>query len=162
METEPVDRDQERLRKITYLAGFLAGVSAIIHLLHPNHGVGKLSVIVSSKIGLIFTHPRPLLFTVSGVAILVGIYLYHKGRFQRLILVAGAVMMATYILFYLAWHLSGHGGFLPLRKPIYHEGVGPVDSLLQHLQNDPLALVSVVTEAVTFVLLTVIFKEKYR
>lgn len=64
--------------------------------------------------------------------------------------------MATYFEGYFAWHLTGHGGFLPGRDPLYH-GLHPVEAMFAHLQEYKWPRVTKLSEAILIGLLTVLY-----
>jgi hypothetical protein len=83
-----------------------------------------------------------------------------RGFPERRAFALGAALMVVYIGGYLAWHLSGHGGFLPGREPLYH-GLSPVEALVAHLTTDPWAAASVLAEAALFfVLLLLLYRRE--
>jgi len=147
-------------QQLRYLGAALAYVVAAIHLFHPRRGFPRLVQFASSgNIDLIALDPRPLLFVLSGVAILVAVKLVLVGYPRRPVYAAGMALMATYVVGYFAWHLSGHGGFLPGRRPLYH-GIGPVEAVVSHLRSYPLARVSKVAEIALFVVLGVLYRRE--
>ncbi|SDR11229.1 hypothetical protein SAMN04489842_2381 [Natronobacterium texcoconense] len=143
-------------QQIRYVAGALALIVAGLHLFHPQHGLERLIILVSADPTLLVTHPRPLAFVLSAIAIVIGIYLVLFGVLEKPIYVLGILLMMTYVVGYFAWHLTGHGGFLPGREPHYH-GVAPHEVVVNHLRNDRWALVSVVTETLLAVLFAVLY-----
>jgi hypothetical protein len=66
------------------------------------------------------------------------------------------VLMATYFVGYFAWHLTGHGGFLPAREPHYH-GLHPIEAVIRHMQEDMWARVSKLVEALLFGVLAFLY-----
>ena len=67
--------------------------------------------------------------------------------------------MLAYIVGYFAWHLSGHGGFLPSREPLYH-GMTPLEALVSHLSYDFRALISKLTELTLLAILIVLYRRE--
>lgn len=132
-------------RPLRPLAGALAYLVAALHLFHPTHGVARLVLVLSANPALLASDPRPLAFTLSGFAILGGVTVVVLGVPARRYYVAGIALMAIYLVGYFAWHLSGHGGFLPGREPLYH-GLGPIEAVLAHLRTDPWARLAVPAE----------------
>lgn len=139
-------------------AGLLAYLVATIHLFHPSHGARRLVRVLTLNPAALVTDPRPLLFTVSGLALVAGVFLALRGLPERPILGGGVALMVTYVVGYFGWHLSGHGGFLPNRKPLYHDYT-PVEAVITHLSSDPFALVSIVAEVALLVLLVLLLRE---
>ena len=139
------------------LAGGLAYLVAGLHLFHPTHGVARLVLVLSVNPSLLVTDPRPLAFALSGLAILGGVTVVILGVPAQRYYVAGIALMAAYLGGYLAWHLSGHGGFLPGREPLYH-GLAPVEALLAHVRTDPWARLAVPAELLLGAALAVLLR----
>lgn len=143
-----------------YIGAALAYLVATIHFFHPKHGLPRLIAFVTTdNTWLLVTDPRPVAFVVSALAILVGIKLVVSDIERKLVYALGMVLMATYFLGYFAWHLTGHGGFLPMREPLYH-GLHPVESVIAHLSTSPLAALSKFSEAAAFVVLAVLYRQE--
>lgn len=143
-----------------YFAAGLAYLVAGVHLFHPQHGFVRLvTVIMSGNLSLLIYDPRPIAFVLSAVAILLGIKVAIIGTNRTLLSLAGMGLMATYVIGYFAWHLSGHGGFLPVRKPLYH-GLHPVTAVISHLITDQLAALAKVAEALLFAVLAVLHRHE--
>jgi len=143
-------------QQLRYVAGALALIVAGLHLFHPQHGLQRLMRLITADPALLINHPRPLAFVLSAIAIVFGIYLVLFGFLEKPIYVLGILLMVTYIVGYFAWHLTGHGGFLPGRKPHYH-GVAPHEAVVNHLRGDSLALVAVVTETLLAMILALLY-----
>lgn len=143
-------------RPLQYVAAALAYVVAGIHLFHPDRGFPRLILALSIDPGLLVGDPRPLLFVVSGFAIVLAVPLVAAGIPKRYAYVAGMALMATYVLGYFGWHLAGHGGFLPGRQPLYH-GLAPHEAVIAHLRTETSAAVAVVTEVALFAVLAVLY-----
>ena len=139
------------------VAAALAYLVAVVHLFHPSHGFARLALVLSVDPGLLLADPRPLAFVLSAGAILVAVPAVLRGVPKRPVYAAGAGLMVTYLVGYLAWHLSGHGGFLPGREPLYH-GLAPHEALLSHLGGDPWAATAFVLEAALLVVLVVLLR----
>ncbi|WP_396610390.1 hypothetical protein ACH9L7_09015 [Haloferax sp. S1W] len=143
-----------------YLGGALAYLVATVHLIHPKLGLPRLVLLVTTgNTSLLVTDPRPVAFVLSALAILAGIKLVVSDIQRKRLYALGMVLMATYFLGYFAWHLSGHGGFLPMRKPLYH-GLHPVEAVISHLSTSPLAALSKLAEAALFVVLAVLYRHE--
>ena len=117
----------------------LALVSAVIHLWW---GVPRLLVYL--PIGSL-ADPRPYLFVISGVAIFIGAAILSLGGPPRILYALGIGTMLAYALGYVAWHLTGHGGFLP-GVAGYGHAEDPLQVVVDHLADDPLALAAMVVE----------------
>lgn len=146
-------------QQLRYVAAALAYIVAALHLFHPNHGFVRLVKILTVQPELLITSPRPLAFVLSGIAILIGVMLPLLGAKRRPIYLLGMVLMVTHIAGYFAWHLSGHGGFLPVRKPLYH-GLQPHEAVIQHLTTDSWAAASIVSEVLLLGLLAVLSRRE--
>lgn len=132
-------------RPLRYAAAALTYVVAAVHLFHPTHGVGRLALVLAVDPGLLVADPRPALFVLAGIAMVLAVPAASMGFPRRLLYGLGLALMATFVVGYFAWHLSGHGGFLPGREPLYH-GLAPHEAVISHLGSDPWAAVAVVTE----------------
>lgn len=143
---------------LRYVGAALAYLVAGIHLFHPERGFPRLVLLASTdNLGLLLGDPRPLLFVVSGLAIIAATMLFAWGAPRKPLYAGGIALMVVYVGGYVAWHLSGHGGFLPGREPIYHD-VTPVEAVVDHLLTYPIARLAVITET----LLAVVLVELYR
>ena len=131
--------------KLGVVAAALAYVVAALHLFHPTHGFARLVLVLSVDPGLLLADPRPLAFTFAAGAILLAVPAVLWGVPERPVVVTGVVLVVVLLVGYFAWHLSGHGGFLPGREPLYH-GLSPIQAVASHLTTDPWAAASVVTE----------------
>lgn len=140
-------QSRERLR---YVAAGLAALVAALHLFHPDHGLVRLVALVALDPGLLVSDPRPAVFVLSSLVVLAAVPAVAAGVPRRLAYGAGLAVVAAYVLGYFAWHLSGHGGLLPGREPLYH-GLGPVEAVVAHLTADPLAAVTLVAEGALLV-----------
>lgn len=132
-------------RQLQYAAVALIYVVAAVHLFHPTHGVARLVLVLMVDPALLVADPRPLLFTLSGVGLILAVPAVSLGAPKRLLYRLGVVLMGIYLGGYFTWHLTGHGGFLPGREPVYH-GMAPHEAVISHLGTDPYAAIAVVTE----------------
>lgn len=148
-------------RHLRYAAAGLAYLVAGLHIFHPQRGLPRLVLILGLDDPLrhLLYDPRPLLFVLSGVAIIVGINLVLLGVSRNPIYLLGMLLIGTYFGGYFAWHLTGHGGFLPSREPIYH-GLQPVEAVVTHLQEYAWARWTKIAEATLFALLAVLYHRK--
>lgn len=154
------DVQQWLSQNIGHFGVVLAYIVASIHVLHPKLGLLRLALFVKTdSLHLLINHPRPLAFVMSGVAIIVGVSLAGMNYRRRLIYALGIVLMVILIFGYLAWHLSGHGGFLPGRKPLYH-GMTPLEALVSHLREDNLALLSKLSELCLLAIIVVLYRRE--
>ncbi|GAA0664214.1 hypothetical protein GCM10009020_06330 [Natronoarchaeum mannanilyticum] len=143
-----------------YVGAALAYLVAGIHLFHPQYGFSRLvRLLATGNLSLLGYDPRPLAFVLSGFAILLGIKLVLLDFGRNPVYALGMLLVTTYFVGYFAWHLTGHGGFLPGRKPLYH-GLHPVTAVLSHLANYPLAAAAKFAEAALFVVLAVLYRRE--
>jgi hypothetical protein len=147
-------------RHYRYAAVALSVVVAGIHLFHRDRGLPRLVELLSTNnAALLVTDPRPLLFVLSAAAILGGVTLVLWGVPRKPVYLGGMVLMATYISGYFAWHMTGHGGFLPGRLPHFH-GLSPVGAVVRHLEIYPVARVSKVAELLVLGLLALLYRRE--
>lgn len=140
------------------IAGGLAFIIAVIHFFHPERGYPRLAVILTldNPLNQLLYDPRPVLFVVSGLAIIAGALLVVWGFPRKPIYALGMALMATYLIGFFAWHLTSHGGFLPGREPLYH-GLSPIENVIAHLRDYPIARVSKLIETILFALLAFLY-----
>lgn len=146
-------------QQLRYVGAGLAYLVGALHLFHPKLGFPRLVLLISANPGLLLSDPRPVAFVLSGVAILVGVSVVSIGFLIRVVYVLGVALMLTYIGGYFAWHLSGHGGFLPGREPLYH-GLTPLQAVVAHLGGDLWAAVAIVAEVILLGVLAVLYYRK--
>ena len=142
--------NDSRASIVQFVGVQLALVSAGIHLWW---GVPRLLVYL--PIGS-FADPRPYLFVLSGIAIFAGAVVLYFGGPPRVLYALGTGVMLAYVFGYAAWHLTGHGGFLP-GVTGYGHAENPLRVVWSHLADDPLAMAAMTVElgaAVCFTLLT--------
>jgi hypothetical protein len=141
------------------IGALLAQIIAAIHFFHPQHGFPRLYLLITlGRPELLVHDPRPIAFVLSVFAILLGITLVIFDIKRRWVYAAGMGLMAIYIIGYFAWHLSGHGGFLPVREPHYH-GVHPFRAVVSHVTYS-VAGVSKFAEATLFVVLATLYRRE--
>ena len=149
-------RTVPNVRAIRYAAGTLAFVVAVLHLFHPQYGFTRLVQYV--QVGTLFD-PRPLVFTLSGLAIVAGVLLVFNGVTKRPVYLAGIALMVTYLVGYGAWHtVLEHGGFWPYIEPYGHHEMGTIAVIVDHLRHDWLALASKLAELALLALLVVLYR----
>lgn len=147
-------------KNVGLLGVVLAYIVAGFHVAHPKLGLPRLVLLYSAdSLSLLANHPRPLVFVVTGLAIVIGAALAGMEYQRRLIYGLGILLMVTYILGYAAWHLSGHGGFLPGRKPLYH-GLTPLEALIAHITTDTWAAIAKLSELALLSVLTVLYRRE--
>ncbi|WP_254864116.1 hypothetical protein [Halovivax gelatinilyticus] len=133
------------------VAAGVALVVAIAHLFHPTLGFPRL--VEHLRLGTLYD-PRPMLFTLSAVAIVAGVLLAYNGVRRQPLYVGGIVLIVAYLAGYGAWHtVLEHGGFWPHIEAHGHHDMGHAAVVVDHLLDDAWALVSKVVEAALLVLL---------
>lgn len=145
--------DVQRLR---YVGAGLAVLVASIHAFHPTLGVARLAQHL--LLGA-FYDPRPLVFSLSGIAIFLGILLVYNGVARRRIYLLGMALMVTYLGGYVVWHtVLDHGAFWPYIASQGHTDLGTVEVIILHLVQKPIELVSKLSELLLFVVLAVLYR----
>lgn len=135
-------------------AGLFALLVAWTHLLHPRLGFSRFLLYL--EVGTLYD-PRPPLFILVSVAIMVGLVLGVLGIRRRALYAGGIVVTLALIVGYVAWHtVLSHGAFWPHIEAHAHHDVGIMENIAQHLLNDRIALVSKLAEVGTLVLLVVL------
>ena len=142
-----------------YVAAALTFLVAALHLFHPSHGLERLVLLLLIDPGLLLADPRPALFVLSGVGLVVAVPAVLMGVPQRPLYMFGIILMTTYIVGYFMWHLTGHGGFLPGREPLYH-GLQPHEAVIRHMIGDLWAVAAVFSEALLAGTLVALYRRK--
>jgi hypothetical protein len=143
-------------QRLRYVGAGLAAVVASIHAFHPTLGVPRLTQHL--LLGVLYD-PRPLVFSLSGIAIFLGILLAYNGVARRRIYLLGMALMATYLGGYVVWHtVLDHGAFWPYIASQGHTDLGTVEVIALHLIQKPIELVSKLTELLLFVVLAVLYR----
>lgn len=153
---------QKRVRDehLLYAGMGLTYLVAAIHLFHPSNGFPRLvQLAVVGSVDLLLADPRPLAFTLAAFLLIVGANLALANYRRRLLYPLGMVLVATFVVGYLAWHYTGHGGFLPGREPVLH-GLGPIENVVSHLTSDLVAAVSKLLEVVLLAVLWVLYQRE--
>ncbi|WP_227354730.1 hypothetical protein [Haladaptatus salinisoli] len=140
--------DSDGVSPVRFVAAQLAVVVAVIHL-----SLGALNWTRWMMAG--FLVPRDLrwpLFVVSGLAMVVGLFLAAAGAPRRPLYAGGIVLVLAYLVGYFGWHAGGH-------RPLFLFGPGTQHAgpllpfLLDHLLAGPVEFVTVVSEVSLLVLL---------
>lgn len=122
-------------RNLRLLGATLALVVAWMHVMHPRLGLPRLVTYLQA--GILFD-PRPLLFTVSGLAIVVGIILVARGQYVKYVYLAGMALMVVYVLGFFAWHtVLQHGGLIWPHLPAHGHDPDVVRFVQIHLIEEP-------------------------
>lgn len=136
-------------------AGALVILIALLHVLHPSHGIR--GVLIYWQAGTLFIDPRPVTFTVSGLALIAGVLAAWRDVIPRKpAYLAGILTVSAYLLGYVMWHLTGHGGLWPGLEPRTHGG-NPVSILITHLVEDTWERTTKALESITIVLLSYLY-----
>lgn len=153
-------RDGRSGARLRYLGAGLAYAVAVVHLFHPKYGFLRFAKITATgDLSLFLLDPRPLAFVLSGVTIIAGIKLLLLGAPRRPIYALGMGLVGAFLVGFFLWHLSGHGGFLPGREPIYH-GAAPLQAVASHLIEYPMARLAKVLEAALLLVLLALFRRE--
>ena len=143
------------VRRLRLLAGGLALFVAAVHLLHPTQG--GVALLVYARAGYL-GDPRPLLFTLTGFALVSGVLLGYNGFAGRPLYLGGVAVAVALLGGFVAWHtLLDHGAFWPHLEPNAHGG-NPLVVALRHLLEDPLVLVSKLAEVALLACLAVLLR----
>lgn len=118
-----------------------------------------LLLVSTDNSSLLVGDPRPVLFVLSGLALLVGVKLVLWGLPRKPIYALGMGLMLAYVVGYFAWHLTGHGGFLPGRTA-HHHGGGPLAAVVSHLRAYPIASASKFVELGLLAVLAVLYRRE--
>lgn len=155
-EPNPESEPNDSTRYLRYAAAGLAYLVAALHLFHPQHGFTRLLLYLQVGIDQAISDPRPVALVLSAIGILVAVKLVLLGVPRRPIYALGILLVATYIVGYFAWHLTGHGGFLPGREPQLH-GLAPHEAVIAHMRADPWARVTKAAEAALLAALVALY-----
>lgn len=143
------------LKDFRYAAALLAGIIGGIHLLHPTLGLPRLITYV--RVGTIFD-PRPVIFTLTTILIVIGILMVRQGIYPRVVYGAGILLMVGFIGGYVLWHTAlNHGAFWPHIPETPHTDLGYFEAVWLHLINDPIAMISIFHELALLGILLVLF-----
>lgn len=140
-------------RLIGFFTAQFVFVAALIHL-----SLGVLNWLRWLMGGfLIPGDARWPVFVVSGLAIVVGIYLGYRAENRRPFYLAGIVVMLGYVLGYFGWHYGGHRLLL-----VAGARGGPVEAItvewfLDHLFAGPIEFLSILIETLAAAGLAVLF-----
>ena len=155
----PISRSQLGEREIRILrvaAGALAILVGWLHVLHPDYGYTQLMLYV--ELGTVYD-PRPPLFVLSGLALFVGVVVVMYGRIKKHLYLLGILLMVTYLVGYVLWHtVLGHGAFWPYMGGHYHHDVGFIETVVDHLRADNIAMLSKIAELILLVLLGLLYR----
>ena len=146
--------EEARVRKLRFVTLQVVGAVAVVHLVVG--GAQLLRVAGAGLLGRYFTEflaadPRPLLFLLSGLAIVAGIVAVARGHVDyRLGYRLGLLVLAVYVLGWVGWHtVLDHG--LALRggaptTPDSHTHGGLLGTLRSHYLDPLVAAVTASTE----------------
>lgn len=143
--------DDRTRTAVRFVASQLVFVVGLLHL-----GIGAVNWLRWAMGG--FLLPRDLrwpVFVVSGIAVIVGLYLAREADDRAPYYAAGIVVMLGYVVGYFGWHLSGHRPLLLFGTGTATETVS-VQWFLDHLFAGPLETVAVFAEVAAAILLVVL------
>lgn len=142
-----------------HLVSITAGIAVLVgalHFFHPTHGFPRLVQYLQFWVA---PDPRPLAFTLSGIAIFAGVALGAADIHRKKLSVLGIGLMLTFLLGYGAWHTAlGHGTFWPTIESDGHAHVSPLVTIGEHLFNDGYALLSKLLELTLLVFLAIYYR----
>lgn len=141
-----------------FVAAQAVFVSALIHLT-----VGVMEWLRWWR-GAGYLVPQDLrwpLSVVSGVAIILGLYVGSHREHRRPFYAAGLVAMAGYVLAYFGWHLGGHRLGLVVGPAAGGSETITVQWFLDHLLAGPVEFISIAVEGLAVVLLAVLLLADY-
>lgn len=141
------------------ITGGVAFLVAGLHLFHPQLGLPGL--IRQLQVGTV-ADPRPIAFTLAGLAILVGIVLISLDVGRRVVSLLGISLMIAFIVGYGAWHtVLGHGAFWPGIEAHGHHHQGTLETIGSHLLADGYALLSKLAEITLLFLLVLCYRREF-
>ncbi len=141
--------EESRVRALRFLALQVVGAVAVVHLVVG--GETLLQVLARGLLGSYLTEfvladPRPLLFVVSALATFAGIVAVARGRLDhRRAYVLGIVLLAGYVLGWVAWHTVLDHGFAlggEVPSPDGHSHDGLLATLRSHYVEPLLAAIT--------------------
>ncbi|MFC7226190.1 hypothetical protein N0B31_02145 [Salinirubellus salinus] len=146
--------EEARVRKLRFVALQVVGAAAVVHLV-----VGATELLRIANAGLLGPYltnfvtadPRPLLFLVSGLAIVAGIVAVARGYVDyRTGYRLGLLVLGVYVLSWVGWHtVLDHGlalgGDTPT-TPDTHNHEGLLGTLQSHYVDPLVAAVTASTE----------------
>lgn len=140
--------DSESLSLVHFVAAQLVILVAVIHL-----ALGAYNWIRWARGGFLFPHDlRWPLFVVSGLALVVGLFVAAAGRYRRPLYAGGILLMVVYVVGYFGWHLGGHRPLFIVGRVTRDETSG-LQFVLDHLFAGPLYFVTIVSEVALALLL---------
>jgi len=142
-------------QNLRILGATLGILVAGIHMFHPQGGLPRLIKIIRRSA---FIDPRPPVFVLSAIAIIVGIILVTYGKYVKYVYIGGMLLMVSYLLGFVLWHTAlDHGAFWPYRGSYGHT-TGVIEFVQVHLINEPDQLLSKVLELLLLVVLVMLYK----
>lgn len=145
------------VKLLRYVGAGLAFFVGGIHAFNPTLGFPRL--VQHLMLGTLYD-PRPLVFTLSGLALFVGVLLAYNDIARRPIYLLGMALMVTYLGGYVVWHtVLDHGAFWPHIASQGHSDLSTVEVIVLHLVEKPLELVSKTAELLLLIVLAVLYRE---
>lgn len=146
----------DRVDYVRLATGAVVIVVALLHLGHQSAGFPAL--VAYTFAGNPVLDPRPLAFTLSSVAIIVGVLAtWNNIVARRPAYLAGIAVMVVYVTGYVLWHATGHGGFWPYLDGHHHHDMSLIAILYDHLSADRYALAAKILELLAISLLSYLY-----
>jgi len=145
--------DANTRRVVGFVTAQLVFIAALIHL-----GLGLFQWLEKLVLAgwLVPRDARWPVFTLSGLAVLVGMYAAARAENRRPYYVAGIAVMLGYVVGYFGWHLGGHRLLLIVGASTGSESIS-VGWFLDHLFAGPVEFLAIVTETLAALGLAVLF-----
>lgn len=143
--------EESRALALRFMASQLVFVAALIHI-----GMGLVEWIRYASIGIFFPPDvRWPAFVLSGLAILVGLWIAYRAETRRPYYLLGFLAMLGYVAGYFVWHLTGHRPLLLFGPSTTHELT--LQFVVDHFFAGTMETLSLTVEAVAAVLLGVLY-----
>lgn len=127
----------------TYLRIVAIQLALVVAAIHVFRGLPDLLVYLNAGT---MPDPRPAIFVVSSVALLLATLGLLAPVPQRPLYAFILLVSVAYALGYVQWHIGGHGSVIPGFQGYGEHTAHPVETVVSHLLDDPLALVSMIAE----------------
>lgn len=107
--------EEARVRKLRFVTLQVVGAVAVVHLVVAASELGRIAgagLLGPYLTNFVAADPRPVLFLVSGLAIVAGLVAVASGRLDyRLGYRLGLLMLGVYVLGWVGWHTVLDHGF---------------------------------------------------
>ncbi len=143
--------EESRAVALRFVASQLVFVAALIHL-----GMGVVEWFRYAAIGILVPPDvRWPAFVLSGLAIIVGLWVAHRAEAKRPYYLLGIVAMGTYVGGYFLWHLTGHRPLLLFGPSTTHELT--LQFVVDHFFAGTMETLSLSVEAIAALLLGILY-----